>query len=820
MTDTAASQPPVPEQDDDTTCFHCGLPNPPGSEYVVQIEGRPRRMCCPGCKAVAEGIVAAGLEDFYRYRTEKSRTAQDLVPEALRDIELYDNPELRQSFVSVDQDKLREASLILEGITCAACVWLNERHVGRLPGVVEFQVNYSTHRARVKWDDSRIHLSDILRAISDIGYLAHPFDPGRQEAVHKRERGQALRRIAVAGLGMMQVMMIAVALYAGEADGSMDMDLRDFLRWVSLLIALPVVLYSARPFFVSAWRDLRRRQLGMDVPVALAIGGAFIASGWATATGGEDVYFDSVAMFTFFLLTGRYLEMLARHKAGQAAEELVRLLPATASRMGEGGEEERVAVAELRPGDRVRIKPGETVPADGCVREGRSSVDESLLTGESLPQAKQPGQELVGGTVNIESPLIMEVNKVGQDTVLSAISRLLDRAQTEKPSVARLADRVAGWFVAALLLLAIGVAFYWWQVEPERAFAITLSVLVVTCPCALSLATPVALTAATGALTRMGVLTTRSHALESLAGISYIVLDKTGTLTEGRLELSRVVRLGRETRDRALAIAAALEQASEHPLGRAILQAAERVPAADNLDATPGEGIEGEVQGRRYRIGTREFVLGLGGADKQLPEDFAELGGTFVYLADARDLLAVFVFEDRLRDGASEAVQGLRELGIEVRLLSGDEDRAVRRVANELGIDPALGRQKPPQKLAHLKAIQAQGGVVAMVGDGVNDAPTLAGAQVSIAMGSGTQLAHAAADMVLLSEQLQHLPEAVRAARKTLRLIRQNLAWAIAYNLCALPLAVMGFIAPWMAAIGMSASSLIVVLNSLRLRRF
>ncbi|MAT64506.1 MAG: cation transporter [Gammaproteobacteria bacterium] len=820
MTDTAASQPPVPEQDDDTRCFHCGLPNPPGSEYVVQIEGRPRRMCCPGCKAVAEGIVAAGLEDFYRYRTEKSRTAQDLVPEALKDVELYDRPELQQSFVSVDADNLREASLILEGITCAACVWLNERHVGRLPGVVEFQVNYSTHRARVKWDDSRIHLSDILRAISDIGYLAHPFDPGRQEAVHKRERSQALRRIAVAGLGMMQVMMIAVALYAGEADGSMDAALRDFLRWVSLLIALPVVLYSARPFFVSAWRDLRRRQLGMDVPVSLAIGGAFIASGWATATGGEDVYFDSVAMFTFFLLTGRYLEMLARHKAGQAAEELVRLLPATASRLDPDGEETRVAVAELRPGDRVRIKPGETVPADGCVQEGRSSVDESLLTGESLPQAKRPGQELVGGTVNIESPLIMEVRKVGQDTVLSAISRLLDRAQIEKPGVARLADRVAGWFVAALLLLAVGVAAYWWQAEPARAFAITLSVLVVTCPCALSLATPVALTAATGALTRMGVLTTRSHALETLARITHIVLDKTGTLTEGRLQLTRVVRLGRETRDRALAIAAALEQASEHPLARAILQAADRTPAAENLIATPGEGVEGEVQGRVYRLGTRQFVLGLGGADKALPEEFADLSGTFVYLADARELLAVLVFEDSLRDGAREAVQGLRELGIEVRLLSGDEDRAVRQVAAELGIEAALGQQKPQQKLAQLKAIQAQGGVVAMVGDGVNDAPTLAGAQVSIAMGGGTQLAHAAADMVLLSEQLRHLPEAVRAARKTLRLIRQNLGWAIAYNLCALPLAVMGFIAPWMAAIGMSASSLIVVLNSLRLRRF
>ena len=813
--DKVAAAPAV--QSDQSVCFHCGLPVPPHSHYSVMIEGAARAMCCPGCQAVAEGIVAAGLTDFYKYRTEHSRTAQGLVPDALKQLELYDRPEIQQTFVSVDPRNQREASLILEGIVCAACIWLNERHIGRLPGVIEYQVNYATHRARVKWDDSQIHLSDILRAISAIGYIAHPFDPGRQEAVFKRERSQAIRRIAVAGLGMMQVMMLAVALYAGEYQG-IDAQLAQFLRWVSLTIATPVILYSARPFFQSAWRDLRMRQLGMDVPVALAIAAAFVASAWHTVIGHGEIYFDSVTMFSFFLLTGRYLEMLARHRAGQAAEELVRLLPATATRIDTDADV-LVAVAELVPGDRVRIKPGETVPADGTVLDGVSSVDEALLTGESLPLPRRAGDALVGGTVNIESPLVMRVDKVGADTVLSAIVRLLDRAQSEKPRVAQLADRIAGWFVAGLLLLAAAVAWYWWQIDPARAFPVTLAVLVVTCPCALSLATPVALTAATGALTRLGVLTTRSHALETLARVTHVVFDKTGTLTEGRLQLAEVVRLGTQTRDRCQALACALEQGSEHPLARALLAAAATRLVASEQRAVPGEGVEGRVQGATYRIGTREFVLALGGRNVELPENLRTAVGTVVYLGDAQGLLAAFLLEDRIRPGAAEAVAGLQGMGIQVQLLSGDGERPVQQVARKLGIEQAEARLKPADKLARLQLLQEQGAVVAMIGDGVNDAPVLAAAQVSIAMGSGTQLAAAAADMVLLSERLPHLADAVVMARRTIGIIRQNSAWAILYNVAAVPLAATGWLAPWMAAIGMSASSLLVALNALRLRQ-
>jgi len=771
-------------------------------------------MCCAGCQAVARAIVDGGLESFYEHRTSLSRKAEDLVPEQLRRFDLYDQERVQESFVAVDEANVRSASLILEGITCAACVWLTERHVRELEGVIDFSVNYSTHRARVRWDQSRVHLSDILRGIAAIGYVAHPFDPGRQESLYKKERSRALRRLAFAGLGAMQVMMLAVPLYAGDV-GDMEEGMRTFLRWVSLIITLPVVLYSAQEFFRGAWRDLQLRRLGMDVPVSLAIGGAFGASVWATLTNGHDVYFDSVCMFAFFLLTSRYLEMGARHRAGQAAEELVRLLPATATRIDAGGEETLVAVAELAPGDRVRVRPGETVPADGTVAAGRSSVDESLLTGESLPRARGLGDPLVGGSLNVESPLEMTVTQVGDDTVVSGIVRLLDRAQAEKPRMARLADQVAGWFVAGVLVVAAGVALWWWLHDASRAFAVTLSVLVVTCPCALSLATPVAITAATGALTRRGLLTTRGHALEVLARATDVVFDKTGTLTRGLLTLERVTPFGETTRERALSIAAALERHSEHPVAQILAAEGGGDMRAEEVTAVPGEGVEGLVDGRRYRVGSPAFVAALSGTGIPV----AETRVTRVALGDQNGIVATFDLGDELRPDAAGTLEELRSLDLGSALLSGDAEPAVRRVAEQLAVSDFVAGAKPADKLARIRELQAGGRIVAMVGDGVNDAPVLAGADVSIAMGSGTQLAHATADLVSLSDRLANLAVGVRTARKTLSVIRQNLSWALLYNIVAIPLAAAGWVAPWMAAIGMSASSLVVVINALRLRR-
>lgn len=798
-------------------CFHCGLPIPQGASFIVNIDDRDQAMCCTGCQAVAEAIVANQLTDFYKFRTDIGSRPEDLIPEQLRDLQVYDSADLQRSFVRETEGSVREASLILEGIVCAACVWLNEHHVKQIPGVLDFRVNYSTHRAILRWDTSQLKLSTVLQAISEIGYHAHPFDPGRLESLQKKEKSAALRRIAVAGLGMMQVMMVAAAMYIG-AVSDMDLQMRNFLRWISLVMTVPVVFYSARVFFQSAWRDLRRGRFGMDVPVSIGIGIAFTASVWATLTGGGEVYFDSVTMFTFFLLTGRYLEMNARHKAGQVAEELVRLMPATATLLKDGVQEV-VPVSQLVSGDRVLIKPGEVVPADGLVLEGISSTNEALLTGESLPCRKTEGDKLVGGTVNIESPLTMQVSQVGDHTVLASIIRLLERAQAEKPELARLAEKVSSRFVPLILLTAAAVFLYWHQHEPDQAFWIALSVLVITCPCAFSLATPTALTAATGLLTSRGVLTTRGHALETLARIDELVLDKTGTLTYGQLAVVDFNTLGQMSEAECKQLAVGLEQASEHPVAKAIGQLSTTAYPMTQLSSESGRGVQGYWQNECYRLGTLSFVAEL--TETELPTHLMnDSVYSQVYLGSKAGWLAQITLTDQIRAGASEALKELNDLGIKVTLLSGDHPAVVQQVAVQLGITKALGGQLPADKLAYVKALQVQGKVVAMVGDGVNDAPVLAGAAVSIAMGSGSQLAQASADMVLLSENLQQLPFAINTSKRMQTIIKQNFAWTIGYNLIAIPLAATGLVAPWMAAIGMSASSLIVVLNSLRLKHF
>ncbi|MCU7958595.1 MAG: cadmium-translocating P-type ATPase [gamma proteobacterium symbiont of Bathyaustriella thionipta] len=799
------------QQPADKNCFHCGLPVPHGVDYCVDINGQSQPMCCLGCQAVARAIIDNGLTDFYKHRTSTSGKAEQLIPDALQQMDLYDQEALQKSFVRSDGEHVREASLILEGIVCAACVWLNERHVQALPGVITFQINYSTHRARLKWDNEQIHLSDVLKAIAAIGYLAHPFDPGRQEAVYRKERSAALKRLAVAGLGAMQIMMLAVPMYAAEKLG-MDTSMENFLRWVSLLLASIVVLYSAQSFFQAAWRDIKRKQPGMDVPVALAVSIAFIASAINTVTGEGTVYFDSASMFVFFLLASRFLEMGARHRAGQVAEALIKLLPDTALRL-QAGQSQRVAVNELCVGDIVLIKPGEPVPADGVVVDGQSSVDESLLSGESLPVARTLHDELTGGSINVESPLQMRVEKIGQDTRVSAIVRLLERAQSEKPRLAQLADRVARWFVSLLLLLATSVALLWWWIDPTQVLPITLAVLVVTCPCALSLATPVALTVASGRLTRHGLLTTRGHALETLAKVTQIVFDKTGTLTQGKLSVGKIHNFSSHSEAEIRQLLATLEQGSEHPLAQVLAELAQP-RAVEALRSEPGGGVEGRIDGKKYRAGKLDFVLEAG---MQAPAISGH--ATLVALADEKQLLACVELHDAMRADAASAVAGLQQMGIKVSLLSGDASGPVRHLAEKLDIADWQAAATPQDKLQRIQQLQQQGEVVAMVGDGVNDAPVLSAANVSIAMGGGTQLAQSSADMVILSESLNSLLAGRNLAIHTLAVIRQNFAWAIAYNVVLVPLAAIGLIAPWMAAIGMSLSSLVVVFNSLRLRR-
>lgn len=780
-------------------------------------------MCCYGCQAVAQSIVDNGLEDYYRSRDALPESPREAMPAILEQIALFDHADFQKSFVKELGANEREASLMLEGITCAACIWLNEQHIGKLPGVTAININYASRRARVRWDESLIKLSDILLAVAAIGYRAFPYDAAKNEEISRNERRDALWRLWVAGFGMMQVMMYAYPVYI--ADGDMSADIEALMRWASLILTVPVVFYSSAPFFRNAWRDIKLRRVGMDVPVALGVGVAFLASCWATLIQAGEVYFDSVTMFVFFLLGGRYLEMNARQKALSVTEALTKLLPAFAQRMPDfpgARETEQVVVADLAVGDHVLVRPGDIIPADGRVVEGVSCANEALLTGESLPVSKQPGDQVTGGSVNAESPLVVRVEQVGEGTRLSTIIELMERASLEKPRIVEIADRIASYFVAVLLLVALLTALGWYLVDSAQALWITVSVLVVTCPCALSLATPIALTVASGALARDGLLVTRGHAIETLARATHFVFDKTGTLTTGCMHLRDVMPLNGLARQDCINLAAAIEQASEHPLAVALRQAASKDGRYQASEAVsePGQGIEAVVDGCRYRIGRPAYALALGGLD--LPEGTAVMtnsGDTVVVLADSARCLALFRIGDEVRPEAKSLIAELRSSGCGVTLLTGDSPAVAQRVADTLGIEDVRAAVTPAGKHACVSALQAQGAVVAMVGDGVNDAPVLAQAQVSIAMGGGAQLARTQSDLVLLSENLDHLGRGLKRARFSLHVIRQNLWWSFGYNLIALPAAIAGYVTPWLAGIGMSLSSLLVVLNSLRIQR-
>ncbi|GIK84750.1 MAG: copper-translocating P-type ATPase [Betaproteobacteria bacterium] len=799
-------------------CFHCGLPNPPGRRHEASVGGAMRAFCCAGCLAVAQTIHAAGLEGFYAARTAAlAPPAEGADDEWTR----HDEAARAAGLVREGPEGRCEAALLLEGLTCGACVWLIESWLARQPGVESARVNFATRRARVVWRADATRLADVLRAVAAVGYRAHPYDPAKREALAGRERRALLLRMAVALLMMMQVMMLAVPTYV--SDDGVAPEHQALLDWASFTLTLPALFYSALPFFRGAWRDLATRRLGMDVPVALGLAAAFAASAWSTLGAGGPVYYDSVTMFIALLLVARYVELAARHRAAEAIEGVARARPAVAERLPAWparGDPQAVAAASLVAGEHVLVRPGATVPADGVVADGRSHVEEAVLTGESWPQAKAPGDAVLAGAVNRDGALVVRVTAAGEATRLAAVLRLVDQAATDRPRVARVADRVAAWFVAALLAVAAGTALAWWQVDPSRVLAVTFALLVVSCPCALSLATPAALAAAAGALSRRQVVLARADALEALAKVTHVVLDKTGTLTLGRVRVQSVAPFADLDEARVLAIAAALEHRSEHPIGAALDAAAPTArPHATDLRTVAGQGIEGAIDGVRYRIGRPAFVGELAGVLPPAAHAFVAGAGeaaTIVVLGSAQRTLAAIALGDTPRVDAAEAVAALRACGVVPILMSGDRAEAARAAGSALGIEDARGDLSPEAKRDAIRALQARGAVVAMVGDGVNDAPGLAQAQVSVSLGSATPLAQWAADVVILSDALVRVAESIGHARRTLRVVRQNLAWASAYNAVAIPSAALGLVTPLVAAIGMSASSLVVVGNALR----
>ncbi|MDX2218421.1 MAG: heavy metal translocating P-type ATPase [Burkholderiales bacterium] len=814
------------------TCFHCGEVNPPGAGFRFTFDGATRNFCCAGCQAVAETIIDAGMADFYRKRERPGVRPESLVPAELAQ---YDDP-AAQSTLAVSRDReTSQADLLIDGMTCAACAWLAERTLKRAPGVRDVSVQYATGRASVTWDAQSTPLSALLTALRRVGLDARPADRAQDPALARRAARRELLEWLVAGLGMMQVMMYAVPVYMAEP-GEITAEFHQLMRWASLVLTVPVIVYSARRFFANAWRDLRAGQIGMDVPVALALALTFVASTAATVTGEGHVYFDSITMFVFLLLGARFLESRARRRAARAMERLAPTLPPLVERLTAwpgSDQSERIPGTRLAVGDVIRIPAGGTVPADAVVLAGTGAIDESLLTGESRPVTRAPGTDLLGGSLNTGSPLIARVTRAGEASTLAQLARLARRALSARPPADALARGLAGGFSIAVLALAALTLFIWWP--GDTAFENAVAVLVVTCPCALALAQPAAWATASGRLSQWGLLTVTPRALDALNGITDVVLDKTGTLTESRLTLEAVCAMGAASASECMALATRMEAGSTHPIAQALLRHAgdmsgEYSQSPLQLTHVPGQGVEALVKGERVRLGSESFVADLAGAnpvasgaDRAATPTTAASRTTRIHLGNAQGWLASFDFSTPLRADAAATVATLQRAGIEVHLLSGDDPRTAEHVASLANIRNARGGVLPDDKRAYMAALQAQGKRVLMVGDGCNDAPVLAQADAAIAMADGrdgADLARAQADLLLVSGRLTRIADALQLARATRGVMRQNLAWALAYNLCSVPLAMAGLIHPWVAALGMSASSLLVVFNAARLLQF
>lgn len=723
---------------------------------------------------------------------------------------------------------LHHSKLSISGMHCSACNQIIEFRLQKLPGVKKFHINIAAHTADISWDPKSITLPGIIESISSLGYGALPI--GSAGELLDREQKMSVWRLFVAGFAMMQVMMYALPAYivpVPQIDGDLTPDIDRLLKLASLSITIPVVIFSAWPFFQAALRDIRNRHVGMDVPVSVGIIVTFIASVWATFTGGA-VYYDSLIMFVFLLLAARKIQSGVHKKSTAALRALTKLIPLESIKLTDYPDSmraEQVNASQLSAGDIILVQPGTQVPVDGVVVSGLSECDESLMTGESRAVSKTSGASLIGGSMNLNRPLIVRATQVGADTQLSSLVRMMEAAASEKPPLVQLADRYASLFLTTILLLAIASGIVWWQIDASRAIWIAVTVMVITCPCALSLATPGVMSATIGLLAKNGVLIARGRAVESLARATHFVFDKTGTLTQGRLKLCNTLFLRKDLQfdeSTIRQIVADIAATSNHPVSRALYtalsthaDAAQIVNQFEDTNEIPGQGIDFIYQGLHYRLGNLAFVQELNGITIDLPPEFA--GKTLSVLGDTHGYIALFALEDTLRNDAKSLINFLKQEGKIVLLLSGDRNDVVRAAATELGITNAIGNLKPSAKYDAVKKLQQQGATVVMVGDGMNDGPVLSLADVSIAMGQGAPISQARSDMVLISNDLRDLNYTVNITARALSLIRQNLAWAVLYNVVAIPSAMAGILQPWHAAIGMSLSSIIVVVNSLRI---
>jgi len=810
-----------------TPCFHCLQPIPPGVDIQVQVNGVSQPMCCHGCQAVAGTIDAHGLTHFYRFRDTSNPAQVELVPEELKALEAYDNPELQQRFVATTDITRKQITLSVDGMTCSACAWLIEREVLRCPGVIQVQVNATTERVTIQWHDDQVKLSTLLQAIHQIGYKALPFQQDTAEQEFVRKRKAYVKRLGVAGIATMQVMMIAVGLYFGAVT-DLTAELELFLWWVSLGFATPVILYSAQPFYLSALRSIQANQPNMDVPVSIALLGAYGASAYATFSQQGDVYFESVSMFTFFLLTGRYVELLAKQQAISVAANLVKLLPAIAERELADGRTEQVLVQQLQVGDCIRVKPGATIPVDGELLSVSAQVNESLLTGESRPVTKASTDQVLAGSINQTQAIAIKVTATQQQTVLASIVAMQDSALASKPKLARMADKIAKAFVWRLLIVA-GLTFLTWSfIDADKAFWVTLSVLVATCPCALSLAAPTAVTGAIHRLNRAALLLRNGDVIEDIDHIKTIVFDKTGTLTTGQFAIlsqhDYVIDTSKQTKALSAqdirAVVATMEGYSEHPLARPLRDltptnttSAASQAALTQIENHPGQGLSATHDRLgALRLGSLAWIQAWH------PEFKPKDPQANVVLASAQQVLAEFNVQDELRADAKDTITELQQQGYRLIILTGDQRHRTQPIAAALGITQYFSDCKPADKLQQLQQLQSQAPVM-MIGDGINDGPVLAQANLSMSFANAADLAKTSADAISLTGKLSHVLHLLDTGHQCRKIMKQNLVWALIYNISILPIAMAGFVTPYIAAIGMSLSSLLVLANSLRLYR-
>lgn len=806
------------------SCFHCGLPVPPGLEIEVSIGGRAEPLCCHGCEAAVQFIHGAGLDDFYRLR--QAPTGHRPGEGVAADPAAFADPMVAAEYLELDPSGRAHGTMALDGVGCAACAWVLEHGLAELPGLRQINVDLASGRLSASWDanddeEAARGLTRLLAGINALGFDAVPAQPAHELALHEQQRRRSLTAIGIAGIGAMQVMMLAIADYAGLFSG-MAADHRALVIWAQMVLTGVVVAFGAKPFFRTAWHTLRAGRMGIDVPVALAISLGWGVSVLVVLSGGiargEHVYFDSVAMFTFFLLLGRHLEQSVRHRFARADARLDALLPAAVTRIESDGTRHSVLPAQLRAGDQIEVPPGTIIAADGRVLEGQGEVDRAALTGESRPLDVAPGSDIQAGSRNGQARLRLEVLRPAANSALAAIPQLLARARAERPRSLHVADRVAGIIVTAVLMIAATTALVWWFIDPARALPVTLATLMVTCPCAFALATPVTLTAATLRLRRLGILLLDPTALERAGTLFNAFFDKTGTLTEpGNLGCEAIVP-GSETQ--CVDIAVALQQDVPHPLAAAF----RRLPVSNRHElrqhrVAPGAGVEALVNGKVWRLGRP----GWAEFGDFCPASEDDAG---IWLTEAGALRARFHRDvspgdsashgERLKSGARDTISKLRARGLTTAIISGDSEDRVRAVAEQLGIIHWWAGVDPANKYRLLQESRANGGAL-YVGDGLNDAAALGGAGVGVAMASACDFTRSAADVIVLDDRLDAVADLLDSADRTRRIIRQNLLWAIGYNLLAMPLAVTGMIAPWAAALGMSASSLLVLGNAARL---